>query len=62
MEHWEESCDNEKSGLDVSWAFQKDNVTDLEISEHFYKELIIILNSNIDNEVDYINYVELDYK
>lgn len=35
---WEESCDNANGGLDISWAFKKKEITDLEIIEQFLKK------------------------
>lgn len=60
-EIWEETSDNANGGLDVSWAFHKDNITDKEIVEKFYENIIGVLNTNIENEVDYINNIEINY-
>lgn len=62
MSEWEECNDKNNRGLDVSWAFKRENVTDLEIVKEFYKNIIEILNSDINNQIDYINCIDLDYK
>lgn len=55
---WEETTDNANGGLDISWAFHKKNITEDEILTHFYKEIINILNANIDNctEIENIQF------
>ena len=59
-DEWEETSDNANGGLDVSWAFHQENITDVEILEHFYNEIINILNTNIENEAE-IKSIELNY-
>ena len=59
---WEENTNNANRGLDISWAFKKENITDKEIIKKFYEEIIEILRSDIENGVDYINCIDLDYK
>lgn len=59
-ESWEETTDNSNGGLDIRWAFHRENISNTEILEHFYEEIMNILNTNIDNEVD-IESIEFDY-
>ncbi len=61
-EPWEKSCDNAHGGLYISWAFKKENLTNEEILEHYYEELIDILRLDMENEVDNIEYIEINYK
>lgn len=59
---WEENFDNINRGLDIKWAFKKENITDKEIIKKFYENIIEILKSDIENGIDYINCIDLDYK
>lgn len=59
-DNWEETTDNTNGGLDVSWAFHKENVTENEILEHFYKEVINILNADIENNTP-IKNIEINH-
>lgn len=59
--NWIESEDNQENGLDLAWSFKKENLTNSEIVEEFYKQVINILNSNIENDVDYLEFIKIKY-
>lgn len=59
--NWIESKDNQENGLDLAWSFKKENLTNSEIVEEFYKQVINILNSNIENDVDYLEFIKIKY-
>lgn len=59
--NWIESEDNQENGLNLAWSFKKENLTNSEIVEEFYKQVINILNSNIENDVDYLEFIKIKY-
>ena len=56
-----ESEDNQENGLNLAWSFKKENLTNSEIVEEFYKQVINILNLNIENDVDYLEFIKIKY-
>lgn len=59
--NWKESSDFIENSLNLNWAFKKENVTNFEIVEEFYKQVINILSSNIENNVDYLEFIKIKY-